>query len=97
MKKFHHTSQINFQWDDDEVCIVLDQHTELDFYSACSLKQQPMGRRVAHHTLSPEQIACYIDSCQKNNNLAAKKAKWFNLIQNTPSKIIWSSLWDYHW
>ena len=31
---------VNFQWDDDEVCFVLDQHAELDFYSASSLKQQ---------------------------------------------------------
>jgi hypothetical protein len=23
--------QVNFQWDDDEVCFVLDQHAELDF------------------------------------------------------------------
>jgi hypothetical protein len=28
----------NFQWDDDEVRIVLAQHAELDFYSASSLK-----------------------------------------------------------
>ena len=26
-------------WDDDEVRFVLDQHTQLDFYSAGSLKQ----------------------------------------------------------
>ena len=34
--------QVNFQWDDDEVFFVLDQHTELDFYCATcsSLKQQ---------------------------------------------------------
>jgi hypothetical protein len=32
--------QVNFQWDDDEVRFVLDQHAELDFYSASSLKQQ---------------------------------------------------------
>jgi hypothetical protein len=32
--------QVNFQWDDDEVCFVLDQHAELDFYSASSLKRQ---------------------------------------------------------
>jgi hypothetical protein len=32
--------QVNFQWDDDEVLFVLDQHAELDFYSASSLKQQ---------------------------------------------------------
>ena len=34
--------QVNIQWDDDEVCFVLDQHTELDFYSASSLKQQSL-------------------------------------------------------
>ena len=31
----------------DEVRFVLDQHTELDFYSASSLKQQSMDRHVA--------------------------------------------------
>jgi hypothetical protein len=31
----------------DDVCFVLDQHAELDFYSACSLKQQSAGRHVA--------------------------------------------------
>jgi hypothetical protein len=30
--------QVNFQWDDDEVRSVLDQHAEFDFYSASSLK-----------------------------------------------------------
>jgi transposase len=35
------------QWNDDDVRCVLDQHTELDFYSASSLKQQSMGRHVA--------------------------------------------------
>ena len=39
--------QINFQWNDDEVCFVLDQHAELDFYTASSLKQQSTGRHVA--------------------------------------------------
>jgi hypothetical protein len=49
---------INFQWDDDEVRFVLDQHTELDFYSATSLKQQSVGRHVAplgHIILIPSQ------------------------------------------
>ena len=36
-----------FQWDDDEVRFVLDQHAELDFYSASSLTQQSAGRHVA--------------------------------------------------
>jgi hypothetical protein len=31
--------QVNFQWDDDEVRFVLDQHAKLNFYSANSLKQ----------------------------------------------------------
>jgi len=38
--------QVNFQWYDDEVCFVLDQHAELDFYSASSLKQQSADRHV---------------------------------------------------
>ena len=39
--------QFNFQWYDDEVRFVLDQHTELDFYSASSVKQQSADRHVA--------------------------------------------------
>ena len=40
--------QVNFQWDDDDVVrFVQDQHAELDFYSASSLKQQSAGRHVA--------------------------------------------------
>jgi hypothetical protein len=50
--------QVNFQWDDDEVRFVLDQHADLDFYSASSLKQQSVGRHVAplgHFILIPSQ------------------------------------------
>jgi hypothetical protein len=39
--------QVNFQWDDDKVRFVLDQHAELDFYSASSLNQQSADRHVA--------------------------------------------------
>jgi len=35
--------KVNFQWDDEEVRFVLDQHAELDFYSASSLKQHSVG------------------------------------------------------
>jgi hypothetical protein len=39
--------QFNFQWDnDDEVRFVLDHHSELDFHSASSLKQQSADRHV---------------------------------------------------
>ena len=47
--------QVKFQWDDDEVCFVLDQHAELDFYSASS---QYSGRHVAllgHIIMIPSQ------------------------------------------
>ena len=50
--------QVNFQWDDDEVCFVLDQQAELDFYSASSLKQQFVGKHVTplrHIILIPSQ------------------------------------------
>jgi len=50
--------QVNCQWDDDEVCFTLDQHAELDFYSASSLKKQFAGRHVAplgHIILIPSQ------------------------------------------
>jgi hypothetical protein len=50
--------QANFRWDDDEVRFVLDQHAELDFYSASSLKQQSADTHVAplwHIILIPSQ------------------------------------------
>ena len=50
--------QVNFQRDDDEVRSVLDQHAEMDFYSASSLKQQYVGRHVAplaHIIMIPSQ------------------------------------------
>jgi hypothetical protein len=40
-------SKVNYQWDDDYVRFFLDQHAELEFYSANSLKQQFAGRHVA--------------------------------------------------
>ena len=36
---YHGKKQINLQWDDNEVRFVLEQHAELDLYSASSLKQ----------------------------------------------------------
>jgi hypothetical protein len=42
--------RIFFQQDDDEVRFVLDQHAELDLYSAGLLKQQSAGRHVTSHS-----------------------------------------------
>ena len=42
--------------------MILDQHAELDFYSASSLKQQFAGRHIAplgHIILIPSQPVCY--------------------------------------
>ena len=50
--------QVNFQWNDDEVGFALDQHAELDFYSASWLKQQSADRNVApirHINLTPSK------------------------------------------
>ena len=45
--QLYHGKNVHFQWDDDELRIVLDQHTELDIYSASLSKQQFAGRHVA--------------------------------------------------
>ena len=36
-------------WNDNDVHFVLDQHAQLDFYTASSLKQKSAGRHVAPH------------------------------------------------
>ena len=46
--------QVNYQLDDDEVRFVLDQPTELDFYSASSLKQQSVDRHGPTRTHYPD-------------------------------------------
>ena len=41
-------AQDNFEWDDDEIRFVLDQHAELDFVNcSSSLKQQSASKDVA--------------------------------------------------
>jgi hypothetical protein len=56
---FQWQEQVNFQWDEDEVRFLLDQHAELDIYSTSSLKEQSAGRHVAplgHIMLIPSQL-----------------------------------------
>ena len=43
---YHGQNKLIFQWDDDKVRFVLNQHAKLDFYSASSLKQQSVDRRL---------------------------------------------------
>jgi hypothetical protein len=41
--------QVNFQWDDDEVRLVLDQHAKLDFYSTSSLKHDNKKKMCSYN------------------------------------------------
>ena len=78
--------QVNFQWDDDEVHFVLDQHAELDFYSANSLKQKSAARYVAAFghiiliasqpvfTLSPK--CCVLSKEATNTNVIVFGLTW---------------------
>ena len=55
----YHGQTSNIRWNDDDVHFVVDQHAELDFCSASSLKQQSAGRHVdplGHIILIPSQI-----------------------------------------
>jgi hypothetical protein len=38
--------QITFQWDDDDVHFLLDQHASLDYFNTSSLKQQSLDKHV---------------------------------------------------
>ena len=40
--------QATFRRNDDDVCFVLDQHAELDYYSASSLKQHSVRDMSPH-------------------------------------------------
>jgi hypothetical protein len=54
----HCENKLIFNEIDDDVRFVLDQHAELEFYSASSLKQQSADRHVAslgHIILIPSQ------------------------------------------
>ena len=60
--------QVNFQWDDDDIRFALDQHAELHFYGASSLKQQSADRHVAplgHIILIPSQPVFALSICIK--------------------------------
>ena len=50
--------QVSFQWDDDEVRFLLDQHACLEYYIASLLKQQSKDKYVAplgHIIMFPNQ------------------------------------------
>jgi hypothetical protein len=76
--------QVTFWWDDYDFLFVVDQHTESDFYSATSLKQQSVYRHVTprdtllwihgnHSLLLPLNAAC---STQKQQIPILKSLVW---------------------
>ena len=78
--------QVNFQWDDDEVRFVLDQHAELYLFCASSLRQQSTGRYVApleHIILIPGRpvfalsyLYCVLSREATNNNFIDFGLTW---------------------
>jgi hypothetical protein len=55
---YHGRNKLHFDWDADDVCIVLDQHAQLEFYSASSQKQYFCGQTChsTWDTLSPFRV-----------------------------------------
>jgi hypothetical protein len=43
----YHDEDFTSGWNDNDILFVLDQHSELDFYIAISLKQQSTDRHFA--------------------------------------------------
>jgi hypothetical protein len=63
----------------DEVRFVLDQHAELDFNSASSLKQQSAGRHIAplgHNILIPKQPVFLFLLNAARHDIAEKLLNW---------------------
>ena len=59
---FYDQNKLRFDDDDDDVLFVLDQHTELDFYSASTLKQQSVHTHVASLEHSEPTSLCSLSS-----------------------------------
>jgi hypothetical protein len=75
-------------WDDYDIRFVLDQHTELDFYYASSLKQQPTDRHVA-----PLRSNILVE---KQQILILWSLVWPNQDSNTRSTTLESNMQQLH-
>jgi hypothetical protein len=61
--------QVTFQWDDDDLSFVPDQHANLYFINASSLKQQFMACNSTHTYYpdsEPTSFCSYSTSCTVN-------------------------------
>jgi hypothetical protein len=68
--------QVNFQWDDDEIRFVLDQHTELDFYNDSSLKQQSIYTDTLIWFLANQSLLLLLNAVKYFNELQMLYLYW---------------------
>jgi hypothetical protein len=72
--------QVKFQWTNDEVSFVLEQHPSLNIYGASSLKQQCANIHVAslgHIILIQEQLVFPLSPSWCMLSAEATKYKWY--------------------
>jgi hypothetical protein len=88
--------QVAFWWDYDDVYLLLDQHPQLDYYSAsCSLKQQSARRHVAPHghiILLPNQLVFVLATLCWLFSGEAIKYKFYSLWFDPVTE---STLWSH--
>jgi hypothetical protein len=84
--------QVTYQWDNEEICFVLDQHAKLDFYSASSLKQQSVNIGHSSQTyyadFKPNSFCSYslmLHAQHKNNEYQLKSLVWPDQGSNSQS------------
>jgi ABC-type uncharacterized transport system permease subunit len=58
--------QVNFQWDDDEVRLVLEQHAELDIYSEHRELYSNMGMRIEYTIFLMMRLKSFRPEIDKN-------------------------------
>ena len=75
--------QVTYQWDNEEIYFVLDQHAKLDFYSASSLKQQSVNIGHSSQTyyadFKPNSFCSYslmLHAQHKSNKYQCKSLVW---------------------
>ena len=83
-----YVARTSYIWWDDDICFVLDQHAQLDLYSASSLKQQSANRHVA-----PLKTH-YPDLKPTNVFLFLLNATWFSGEATNTNLIVFCLTWQ---
>ena len=87
--------QVNFQWDNNVACLVLDQNSQLDFYSASSLKQQSADRHVTPLgvlSLIHKTIHVFILLWKHKRQIKRQKEATVPPLNNTTTMVFYLSL-----